>query len=68
LLRAVNLSGIGDVPQGRGLFAGMTVAENLALGRLARSTDPGRSGVVWSEAQILTMFPLLKQRMATPAD
>lgn len=27
--------GIGYVPQGRGLFAGMTVADNLALGRLA---------------------------------
>src|SRR5439155_4205813 len=31
--------GIGYVPQGRGLFAGMTVRENLALGRLARKTD-----------------------------
>ena len=29
--------GIGYVPQGRGLFAGMTVADNLALGRLARA-------------------------------
>ena len=28
--------GIGYVPQGRGLFAGMTVADNLALGRLKR--------------------------------
>ena len=44
--------GIGYVPQGRGLFAGMTVAENLALGRLARATD-GSTGVVWSEEQIL---------------
>src|SRR6185295_18174836 len=40
--------GIGYVPQGRGLFAGMTVAENLSLGRLARKTD-GHNGVVWSE-------------------
>ena len=32
-------AGIGYVPQGRGLFAGMTVRENLALGRLARKTD-----------------------------
>ena len=28
--------GMGYVPQGRGLFAGMTVADNLALGRLKR--------------------------------
>ena len=59
--------GIGYVPQGRGLFAGMTVAENLALGRLARSTD-GSQGVVWSEEKILQIFPRLKERMQTPAD
>src|SRR5262249_61976888 len=44
--------GIGYVPQGRGLFAGMTVADNLALGRLARATG-GATGGVWSEADIL---------------
>jgi ABC-type branched-subunit amino acid transport system ATPase component/ABC-type branched-subunit amino acid transport system permease subunit len=59
--------GIGYVPQGRGLFAGMTVADNLALGRLARATD-GRNGVVWSEAQILQYFPRLKERMNVAAD
>ena len=59
--------GIGYVPQGRGLFAGMTVTENLSLGRLARSTD-GRTGVVWDEAQILEYFPRLKPRMHVAAD
>ena len=59
--------GIGYVPQGRGLFAGMTVAENLALGRLARKTD-GSNGVVWSEEQILEYFPRLKERMHVAAD
>ena len=59
--------GIGYVPQGRGLFAGMTVAENLALGRLARATD-GHNGTVWSEEKILQVFPRLKVRMQTPAD
>ena len=59
--------GIGYVPQGRGLFAGMTVADNLALGRLARATD-GSTGVVWSEAQILEYFPRLKERMHIAAD
>src|SRR3712207_9398543 len=33
--------GIGYVPQGRGLFAGMTVAQNLELGRLKRETGHG---------------------------
>jgi branched-chain amino acid transport system ATP-binding protein len=59
--------GIGYVPQGRGLFAGMTVAENLSLGRLARKTD-GSNGVVWSEERIFEYFPRLKERMNVPAD
>jgi branched-chain amino acid transport system ATP-binding protein len=59
--------GIGYVPQGRGLFAGMTVRENLSLGRLARKTD-GRHGVVWSEEQILDYFPRLKERINVAAD
>ena len=59
--------GIGYVPQGRGLFAGLTVRENLALGRLARKTD-GSTGVVWDEAQILDTFPRLKERMDVAAD
>jgi branched-chain amino acid transport system ATP-binding protein len=59
--------GIGYVPQGRGLFAGMTVAENLSLGRLARKTD-GSNGVVWSEEKILEYFPRLKERMDVAAD
>ena len=60
-------AGIGYVPQGRGVFAGMSVADNLSLGRLARATD-GKSGVVWSEAHILEMFPRLKERYHTAAD
>jgi branched-chain amino acid transport system ATP-binding protein len=60
-------AGIGYVPQGRGLFAGMTVAENLALGRLARATD-GRTGVVWTEERIFEYFPRLRERMHVAAD
>ncbi|MEI9805514.1 MAG: ATP-binding cassette domain-containing protein [Pseudolabrys sp.] len=59
--------GIGYVPQGRGLFAGMTVAENLSLGRLARKTD-GSNGVVWNEEKIFEYFPRLKERMHIAAD
>ncbi len=59
--------GIGYVPQGRGLFAGMTVAENLALGRLARPTD-GKTGVVWDEAKIMEYFPRLSERLHVAAD
>jgi ABC-type branched-subunit amino acid transport system ATPase component len=59
--------GIGYVPQGRGLFAGMTLADNLKLGRLARNTDGG-SGVVWSEEKIFDYFPPLKDRLHVAAD
>jgi branched-chain amino acid transport system ATP-binding protein len=60
-------AGIGYVPQGRGLFAGMTVAENLALGRLARKTDSAH-GIAWSEEQIYEYFPRLKERRNVAAD
>jgi len=63
----ISRNGIGYVPQGRGLFAGMTVRENLSLGRLARKTD-GSNGVVWSEERILEYFPRLKERMDVAAD
>ncbi|WBU56537.1 branched-chain amino acid ABC transporter ATP-binding protein/permease [Paracoccus sediminicola] len=58
-------AGIGYVPQGRGLFAGMTVRENLELGRLRRRTGEGSH---WSEEQILDFFPRLAERMDTEAD
>jgi ABC-type branched-subunit amino acid transport system ATPase component/ABC-type branched-subunit amino acid transport system permease subunit len=57
--------GIGYVPQGRGLFAGMTVADNLALGRLKRQTG---AGVHWDDDRIVWVFPRLAQRWYTPAD
>jgi ABC-type branched-subunit amino acid transport system ATPase component/ABC-type branched-subunit amino acid transport system permease subunit len=59
--------GVGYVPQGRGLFAGMTVAENLELGRLARATD-GSHGIVWSEEKIYEVFPRLRERRHVAAD
>jgi branched-chain amino acid transport system ATP-binding protein/branched-chain amino acid transport system permease protein len=57
--------GIGYVPQGRGLFAGMTVADNLALGRLKRLTG---AGIHWDDDRILAFFPRLKERWRMPAD
>jgi len=57
--------GIGYVPQGRGLFAGMTVAQNLELGRLKRQTG---QGVRWDLDRILEYFPRIGERLDTPAD
>ena len=58
-------SGIGYVPQGRGLFAGMSVRHNLELGRLKRRTG---AGMAWSEEKVLEFFPRLRDRLDTPAD
>lgn len=47
-------AGIGYVPEDRRIFAGLTVAENLTVGR-----QPARDGEAWSEAQIFALFPPL---------
>jgi ABC-type branched-subunit amino acid transport system ATPase component/ABC-type branched-subunit amino acid transport system permease subunit len=62
---AIARRGIGYVPQGRGLFAGMTVADNLVLGRLKRATG---DGIQWSDERIVAVFPRLAERWDTPAD
>ncbi|MHB2205954.1 branched-chain amino acid ABC transporter ATP-binding protein/permease [Methylobacterium sp. CM6257] len=56
--------GIGYVPQGRALFAGMTVAENLGLGRLRRLTG---AGIHWDEDKVLEFFPRLRERWSVDA-
>jgi ABC-type branched-subunit amino acid transport system ATPase component/ABC-type branched-subunit amino acid transport system permease subunit len=62
---AIARAGVGYVPQGRGLFAGMTVRQNLELGRIRRQTGAGSH---WSEDEILEFFPRLGERMDTDAD
>jgi branched-chain amino acid transport system ATP-binding protein len=62
---AIARRGIGYVPQGRALFAGMNVEQNLELGRLKRRTG---AGVHWEDDRILAFFPRLKERWRTPAD
>ena len=57
--------GIAYVPQGRGLFAGMSVAENLELGRLKRRNGIGTH---WEEERILEFFPRIRERWRSPAD
>jgi branched-chain amino acid transport system ATP-binding protein len=53
--------GIAHVPEGRQIFAGMTVAENLELGAYASSetdhTTRTQLETVW------TLFPVLRERM-----
>jgi len=53
--------GVGYVPQGRRLFAELTVAENLEIGLMARA----RPRRVLDEA--LDLFPVLRQRLGQRA-
>jgi branched-chain amino acid transport system ATP-binding protein len=57
--------GIGYVPQGRGLFAGMSVEQNLELGGLKRQTG---HGVHWTRERIYEYFPRIRERLDSPAD
>jgi ABC-type branched-subunit amino acid transport system ATPase component len=53
-------AGIGYVPQGRGVFPGLTVRENLRMGELGRKT----SGLA---VELLEQFPILKPLLERPA-
>jgi branched-chain amino acid transport system ATP-binding protein len=53
--------GIALVPEGRRLFAGLTVEENLRV-----AGDAGRAGR-WNIEALLEVFPMLKARLKTPA-
>ena len=54
--------GIGYIPQGRRLFTEMTVAENLAIGLMARGKGAE------TREYVLDMFPLLRDRLHQRAD
>jgi len=56
--------GIAIVPEGRRLFTGMTVEENLALGSFLPQAKARRAE---SLAQVLALFPALQQKLASPA-
>ena len=52
--------GVLHVPEGRRIFARLTVAENLAMGAFARRD---RRGVAEDRERMLTLFPLLRERL-----
>jgi branched-chain amino acid transport system ATP-binding protein len=51
--------GIAYVPQGRRLFADLTVAENLEIGLMARGQRRGQDTL----ERVLALFPILRERM-----
>jgi branched-chain amino acid transport system ATP-binding protein len=50
-------AGIGYVPQGRRLFTGLTVAENLMIGRMTRGSP------ATATTRALDLFPRLRERL-----
>lgn len=56
--------GVALVPEGRDIFASLSVAENLLLGTLARKD---RSTSDAARAQVLERFPVLEKYADTPA-
>ncbi|TDD70308.1 ABC transporter ATP-binding protein [Actinomadura rubrisoli] len=51
------LAGIGQAPEGRGIFPGMTVEENLLMGAYARKDDSSKE-----LAEAYELFPRLAER------
>jgi branched-chain amino acid transport system ATP-binding protein len=51
------LAGIGQAPEGRGIFPGMSVEENLHMGAYARKDDSSKE-----LAEAYELFPRLKER------
>jgi branched-chain amino acid transport system ATP-binding protein len=56
--------GIGHSPEGRRVFANMTVRENLELGAYTRRD---RAGIKQDFDRALTLFPRLQERIGQPA-
>jgi branched-chain amino acid transport system ATP-binding protein len=59
--------GISQVPEGRQLFAPMTVAENLELGAYRRYRKESKSAIQADLERIYQLFPRLKDRLAQKA-
>ncbi len=59
--------GISQVPEGRQLFAPMTVAENLELGAYLRRGRRARAGIARDLERVFSLFPVLKDRQSQQA-
>ena len=56
--------GISLVPEGRHIFGGLTVAENIRIGAVARRD---RNAIDGDVERVLAMFPVLRERLRQPA-
>ncbi len=64
---AIVALGVSQVPEGRQLFAPMTVAENLELGAYLRHRRAARAEIASDLERVYTLFPRLKNRLAQKA-
>jgi branched-chain amino acid transport system ATP-binding protein len=53
--------GMTLTPEGRKVFAGLTIDENLRLGSAARKD---RSGIAQTRTEVLDLFPILRERLS----
>jgi branched-chain amino acid transport system ATP-binding protein len=56
----ISQMGIVQVPEGRRIFARLTVDENLHMGAFARND---RAGIAEDKERMMTLFPRLKERL-----
>jgi branched-chain amino acid transport system ATP-binding protein len=59
--------GISQAPEGRGIFPGMTVRENLDMGSYARRGKAARAGIADELVAVFALFPRLEERAAQMA-
>ncbi|MDR3003591.1 MAG: ABC transporter ATP-binding protein [Acidovorax sp.] len=62
---AIVQSGLVQCPEGRKLFAQMSVRSNLELGAYVHRSDPGPSQKTLEE--VFTLFPILREKQHDPA-
>jgi branched-chain amino acid transport system ATP-binding protein len=60
------LRGIAQVPEGRQVFGGMSVAENLRLGAYVHRHALGESDLEARMREVCALFPVLLERLAEP--
>ena len=58
-------AGICQAPEGRGIFPGMSVRENLDMGAYARR-GKARAGIDEDRERVFSLFPRLKERARQP--
>ena len=61
---AIARRGIAYVPEGRGIFASLSVGENLAIAE----RPSARGGRQWTRARVLELFPRLAERLTNRGD